>query len=152
MTAADATTSARGIAGALRPWEWWVLGGLVAAFAVGVGWVASEPTPLGHDESAYALWGWHWLEGTPGTGVSDHRTPGLLAVVQAAGFAGEGALRAVGVVAGVATVAARWALGRLAAGAVPGGAGRGAGGQLAADGGGVGLGADRRAGPRWSWP
>lgn len=43
----------------------------------------------------------------------------LLAVVQAAGFAGEGALRAVGVVAGVATVAATWALGRLVAGAVP---------------------------------
>lgn len=123
MTATDVTTSIRGVAGGVRPWEWWALAGLVAAFAVGAGWVASEPTPLGHDESVYALWARHWLEGTPGTGVSDHRAPGLpvlLAIVRAAGFAGEGALRAVGVMAGVATVAATWALGRLVAGAVPG--------------------------------
>lgn len=102
--------------------EWWAAAALMAVFVVGVAWVASEPTPLGHDESAYALWARHWLEDTPATGVSAHRAPGVpavLALVQALGFDGEPALRAVGVAAGGGLVAATWALGRMVAGPVP---------------------------------
>lgn len=103
--------------------ERWAIAALVAGLVAGVAWVASEPTPLGHDESVYALWARHWLEDTPATGVHAHRAPGvpaMLAVVQALGFDGEPELRAVGVAAGGVLVAATWALGRMMAGPVPG--------------------------------
>lgn len=103
--------------------ERWAVAALVTVFLAGVAWVASEPTPLGHDESVYALWARHWLEGTPATGVSAHRAPGvpaMLALVQSLGFDGEPALRAVGVTAGGTLVAATWVLGRMMAGRVPG--------------------------------
>lgn len=35
--------------------ERWAIAALVAVFVVGVAWVASEPTSLGHDESMYAV-------------------------------------------------------------------------------------------------
>lgn len=69
---------------------------------------------LGHDESAYALKGRAWLEGTPETGWSPHRGPVLSAYAYGALALGgdEAALRSIGVLAVFALAVATWMLGR----------------------------------------
>jgi 4-amino-4-deoxy-L-arabinose transferase-like glycosyltransferase len=104
----------------LQRFEVATLGALVVAFGAALALVIAIPPPLGHDESVYALWARHWLEGTPMTGVSAHRAPGIPVLAMPALLVshGEAALRAVGWPFGVLAVVSVWWLGRQVGGAV----------------------------------
>lgn len=70
---------------------------------------------LGHDEAAYALKARSWLEGTPDTGWSLHRAPGMSVVAASVLPLSQEpvALRSVAIAFSLGTVAAVWWLGRL---------------------------------------
>lgn len=114
----------------------WIFGGFTATWSPSARWfalvilatvlVALIPLvlggeTLGHDESAYGLKARSWLEGTPATGWSLHRAPGLSAygyLVLAAG-GGEAVLRSIGLLAVGGLAASTWWLGaRISGGAV----------------------------------
>ncbi len=77
---------------------------------------------LGHDESAYALKGRVWLQGTPDTGWSLHRGPALsvFGYLMLALDGAEPALRSIGLISLAALIAATWALGERLFGGVVG--------------------------------
>lgn len=95
---------------------------LVAAVIVATSWALRIPTVLGHDESVYAVMSRHWLEGTPATGVTEHRAPLLPALgllVLAAGGS-ETALQATGAMWAIVAVVSIWWLGRMISGPTAG--------------------------------
>ena len=89
------------------------LGAILLFFLVPVSrYIAAAPI-FGFDESIYANTARAWLEGTPNTGWSAHRSPGVsLLGLPAVPFASEGAFRLVGLVSGAFCVVMAWALGR----------------------------------------
>ena len=101
-----------------RIWEGLGLAVALAAYLAAVLAVLAVPTLLGHDESVYAVMSRHWLTGAVESGVADHRAP-LLPVLAMPALAlglGDGALRAIGVVAGAGLVLATWWAGRRVGG------------------------------------
>ncbi len=91
----------------------WVVPVTAVAFvALTLGPLALDGGTLGHDESAYALKGRSWLQGTPDSGWGLHRgvaMSGYAYIVLGLGAA-EGGLRLLGVVATLGLVGATWAL------------------------------------------
>lgn len=68
---------------------------------------------FGFDEAIYANTARSWLEGTPNTGWSAHRSPGISLVgLPAVPSATEAGFRLVGLLSGAACVVMAWALGR----------------------------------------
>ncbi|MBA2634956.1 MAG: glycosyltransferase [Chloroflexi bacterium] len=76
---------------------------------------------FGFDESIYANTSRAWVEGTPNTGWSQHRSPGIsLLGLPAVPFASEVAFRVIGLLSGALAVVAGWALARRLGGPAAG--------------------------------
>ena len=89
------------------------LGAILFFFLVPVTRYIAVAPIFGFDESIYANTARAWLEGTPNTGWSAHRSPGIsLLGLPAVSFAAEWAFRLVGLLAGACCVVMAWALGR----------------------------------------
>ncbi|HJR90813.1 MAG TPA: glycosyltransferase family 39 protein [Acidimicrobiia bacterium] len=93
--------------------RWVVLAGLVV-LASGLVRVVIGGGGFGHDESAYALKGRAWIQGTPGTGWAIHRgwIQSVLAAAVLPFTSSELVMRLVSVTLTVGTVVAVWWLGR----------------------------------------
>jgi len=89
------------------------LGAILLLFLVPVARYIAVAPIFGFDESIYANTARAWLEGTPNTGWSAHRSPGVSFLgLPAVPFATEGAFRFVGLLSGVFCVVMAWAMGR----------------------------------------
>jgi hypothetical protein len=112
---------------AVLPWlgrrgELLLLAGIIGLFMLVVGRMIATGTLLGFDESIYALTARSWLEGTPATGWSSHRSPGIsiLGLVPLLLGGGDAALRWIGLLFGVALLLVAWRLGRRIGGPAAG--------------------------------
>lgn len=99
-----------------------LLAGIIGLFVLLVGRMIATGTLLGFDESIYALTARSWLEGTPATGWSSHRSPGMsvLGLVPLLLGGGDAALRWIGLLFGVALLLVAWRLGRRIGGPAAG--------------------------------
>lgn len=109
-----AVAGPRRLARLIRPvpaWLVWV-GLVVLAFALVR--IVIGGGGFGHDESAYALKGWAWIQGTPETGWEIHRgwVQSVIAAAVLPFTSSEAVMRLVSVVLSVGTVVTVWWLGR----------------------------------------
>jgi hypothetical protein len=89
------------------------LGAILLFFVVPVARYIAVAPIFGFDEAIYANTARAWLEGTPNTGWSAHRSPGVSFLgFPAVPIAAEWAFRLVGLVSGAFCVVMAWALGR----------------------------------------
>ena len=89
------------------------LGAILLLFILSVGRYIAVAPIFGFDESIYANTARAWLEGTPNSGWSAHRSPGVSFLgLPAVPFRTEAAFRIVGMLSGVLCVVMAWALGR----------------------------------------
>jgi len=107
-----------------RPTTWGevlALGTILVLFALPVvRFILVAPIFL-FDEAIYANTSRAWVEGTPNTGWSLHRSPGISFLgLPAVPFASELAFRVVGLISGFMTVVAAWALARRLGGPATG--------------------------------
>ena len=103
----------RPASGVASPGEALALGAALLAFALPVARsILLEPIFF-FDEAIYANTARSWLEGTPNSGWSEHRSPGISVLgLPAVPIGRELAFRLVGLLAGIATVLVAWALAR----------------------------------------
>lgn len=109
------------LAGASRA-ELLLIGGILVLFAAIVMRLIAVRPVMGFDESIYALTSRWWVSGTPNTGWSAHRSPGmsLLGIVAVPFAPAEAPFRVFGLLFGLGALAVTWRLGRELAGPAAG--------------------------------
>jgi hypothetical protein len=94
-----------------------LLVGVLAFFALPVIRLIAIGQTFGFDEAIYALTARSWVEGTPNTGWSTHRSPGISVLgIPALAAPSEAAFRTIGLLFGLGALIAAWRLGRRLAG------------------------------------
>ncbi|HET7487101.1 MAG TPA: glycosyltransferase family 39 protein [Acidimicrobiales bacterium] len=111
---------AAAVPGRRWPWEPVALALILGAFTAAVVSVLRVRSAFEYDEAVYAVRARGWVQHTPLSGWDPHRGPALSALGTVALWFGNGdnALRIVGLLSGLAAVAACWWLGRSVYGPV----------------------------------
>ena len=92
-----------------RHGEWLALAAIGVYFALPVVRLIAIDAVIGFDEAIYANTSRSWLEGTPNTGWSAHRSPGISAIGVLAAPIGEvSAFRVIGLISGLAMIVGGW--------------------------------------------